>query len=153
MARQKKYNPNWRRSLLAKIHMGRKQLGMDDDDYRFMLADRYDVDSAGALSMNQLDDLKKHMENLGASFTKAKPSGKPYVRKIYALWGELQTMGVIKQSGKEPCIAWVQRQTKGDTPDGKGVQSPEWLTREQAMYLIEALKDWIAREIQEQEAE
>lgn len=145
MAR-KKYNPNWRKGMLAKVHMGKKQLGMDDDEYRFMLAEHYDVDSAGDLRMDQLDDLVNQMEKRGASFTKTKKSAKKYVRKIYALWGELEAMGVIEKSGKEPCIAWVKRQTKNDSPNGKGVANPDWLTIKQASKIIEALKDWIERE-------
>jgi len=137
MAR-KKYNPNWRRGMLAKVHMGKKQLGLDDDTYRNMLADRYDVDSAGDLRMDQLDELVNHMEKLGASFTKTKKSAKKYVRKIYALWGELETMDVIENPGKESCIAWVKRQTD--------VENPDWLTIAQASKVIEALKDWIERE-------
>jgi phage gp16-like protein len=135
---KKKYNPNWRKGMLAKAHMGKKQLGLDDDTYRNMLADRYDVDSAGDLRMDQLDDLVNHMESLGASFAKTKKSAKKYVRKIYALWGELEAMGVIEKSGKEPCIAWVKRQT--------GVDNPDWLDVDQASKAIEALKDWIERE-------
>lgn len=138
MAR-KKYNPNWRRGLLAKIHMGKKQIPyMDDAAYRTMLADRYDVDSAADLRMDQLDDLVRHMEKLGAVFKETKKSAKKYVRKIYAQWGELEAMGVIEKPGKEPCIAWVKRQT--------GVENPDWLTIEQASKVIEALKDWVERE-------
>lgn len=134
----KKYNPNWRKGMLAKTHMGKKQLGLDDETYRAMLADRYGVASAGKLRMNQLDDLVKHMERLGASFTKTQRSAKKYVRKIYALWGELEAMGVIDKPGKQSCIAWVKRQC--------GVENPEWLDVAQATNVIEALKDWIERE-------
>lgn len=59
-----------RRSLLAKVHIAKKQLGMDDETYRQMLQDRFDVESARKLPFRQLLQLVRHMETLGAQFTK-----------------------------------------------------------------------------------
>lgn len=69
-----------RRSLLAKIHIAQKQLGLDDAVYRALLA-RFGVASAKDLSMKGLAQLVDHMAQKGAEFTspapKATPSSKP----------------------------------------------------------------------------
>lgn len=61
-----------RRSLLAKVHIAKKQLGMSDDDYRQMLLDRFDVESAGKLPFLKLHELVRHFAALGAVFTSSR---------------------------------------------------------------------------------
>ena len=68
-----------RSALLAKVHLGKKQLGMSDEEWRALLADRWDVESSGALDARRLDELVRHLESLGAVFTRGsarKRSGK-----------------------------------------------------------------------------
>ena len=67
-----------RRSLLAKIHIGKKQLGFDDVLYREILEARYGKDSAAALSDRQLVDLAEHFKSLGfkAKPARFRPSGR-----------------------------------------------------------------------------
>lgn len=64
-------------------------------------------------------------------------SSKPYVRKIWALWGELRDQGKLENPSREALIAFVERMT--------GKANPEWLTPAQAAPVIEALKDWVER--------
>ena len=94
-----------RNAELAKIHMGKKQLGLDDDTYRAMLEDMFGVSSAGKLDYKQRYRLLRHLEERGAVFTtKQKASAKvekdfyvipdnaPHVhqkRYILALWKKL----------------------------------------------------------------
>ncbi|SHI60249.1 regulatory protein GemA [Halodesulfovibrio aestuarii] len=94
-----------RKAELAKIHMGKKQLGLDDETYRNMLSDMFGVTSAGKLDFRQRYRLLRHMEERGVEFTsKNKSSAKPkedfYVipdnvphvqqkRYILALWKKL----------------------------------------------------------------
>lgn len=61
-----------RNSLLAKIHIARKQLGMDETTYRAVLA-KFDVASSKDLTMKGLALLVDHMAKLGAEFTTATP--------------------------------------------------------------------------------
>jgi hypothetical protein len=61
-----------RRSMLAKVHIAKKQLGMSDDDCRQMLLDRFDVESAGKLSFLKLNELVRHFEALGVAFTSSR---------------------------------------------------------------------------------
>ena len=59
-----------RSALLAKVHLGKKQLGMSDEEWRALLADRWDVESSGTLDARRLDELVRHLESLGAVFTR-----------------------------------------------------------------------------------
>ncbi|SDO03434.1 Mu-like prophage protein gp16 [Desulfonauticus submarinus] len=84
----KKYN---RKSLLAKIHIAKKQLGLSDDIYRGVLAERYGVRSAKELKNFELIDLCRHFEKLGfePKPPKKRPSAVPartaLVKKIVAM--------------------------------------------------------------------
>lgn len=54
-----------RKYELAKIHIAKSQLAMDDDTYRAMLMGRYGVDSSKLLTSAQRHDLLKHMAQCG----------------------------------------------------------------------------------------
>jgi len=53
-----------RKGLLAKIHIAKAQLGLDDDAYRAVLA-AHGVESAKDLDMQGLEAVLTHMETLG----------------------------------------------------------------------------------------
>lgn len=56
-----------RKSRLAAIHMGKTQLGLDDDIYRDMLEQVTGKRSAKDMTDDNLVDVLKHMESLGFS--------------------------------------------------------------------------------------
>jgi hypothetical protein len=49
-----------RKGLLAKIHICRAQAGMEEEDYRALLRERYRVPTAAALTIPQMEDLVEH---------------------------------------------------------------------------------------------
>ncbi|WP_285907982.1 regulatory protein GemA [Pseudodesulfovibrio pelocollis] len=135
-------SPQARRGMIAKIKIGQKQLGMTDDAYRDMLADRYDKDSAAKLSYRELVDLVAHMEALGAQFTskqapKSQQIRDPQSRLIRSLWLQLHEAGLVRDPSEAAIAAYVKRQT--------GVESLAWLSSPQASSVIESLKQWLAR--------
>lgn len=65
-----------RRAALGKIHLGKKQLGMDDDTYRAMLQTIGGVKSSKDLTPEGLDKVIRHLEKSGAKFTAAKKHGR-----------------------------------------------------------------------------
>jgi len=86
-----------RRSLLAKVHIAKKDLGLADDAYRAILT-RHGVESSSKLDMKGLEKLLDHFEKLGwvptPKQTKPRinpeyitiPDGTPYAaQKRYAL--------------------------------------------------------------------
>lgn len=54
-----------RNGLLAKVHIARKDMGLDDEMYRAMLADVLGVDSAADASDKQLGLMVAHFRRLG----------------------------------------------------------------------------------------
>lgn len=125
-------NPN------AIIHVAKSQLGLDDDAYRAILVRVTGKASSRGLDTAGRAKLLKEFERLG--FKKraaAKPSPKPVVRKVFALWGELARKGIVRDGSRRALRAFVARVTK--------VEDPEWLEPKQAIQVIEALKAMEAR--------
>lgn len=54
------------RNELARIHIAKKEMGLDDDAYRDMLRDRYGVESAKNLNQDDVRDLLAHCAKVGA---------------------------------------------------------------------------------------
>jgi phage gp16-like protein len=84
-----------RRSLLAKIHIAKKELGMSDDQYKAVLAERMGVESASELSGRDLIRLVRVMEDMGwapkRSRTGALPDDK--ARQIKRIWAQCYSLG------------------------------------------------------------
>lgn len=140
-----------RRSDLAKIHMAAAALGMDCADpdegseYRSLLWSAARVHSAAALDWRGrkivLDHLNGLMKSRGLKLTSNKPSrplaADPQSKKIRALWLEMHTLGIIKNSDESALCAFVKRET--------GVAALQWLKPAQASQVIERLKQWLLR--------
>lgn len=124
----------FRRALIARVHVAKKQLALTDDSYRAILARITGQDSAAGLDIAQLRAVIQEFERLGLK-PHARPSPKPHVRKVFALWTRLGPH--LADPGRDALRAFVQRQT--------GVADPEWLTPVQANSVTEALKAWVGR--------
>lgn len=119
---------------LAKIHMGKKALGLEDADYRALLARVAGVDSAARLDAGGKARVLAEFARLGwkpSLKDKPKISDKPGVRLVFGLWSELGRMGVVG-GGRGGLYAFVKRQT--------GVDNPEWLKAGDLNKVIEGLK-------------
>jgi phage gp16-like protein len=69
------------RADYAKIHIAKKALGMDDDQYRDMLQERYQVRSSRELKPGQVSDLLVHCRRLGVTFKRKVKQGKGQTTK------------------------------------------------------------------------
>jgi len=118
-----------RRSLLAKVHIAKKDLGLDDAAYRAILA-RFGVESSSRLDMKGLEKLLAHFEQLGWVSTPnqakprindehiAIPDTSPHARqKRYALalakalgWSLVGLQKRIKQQFHVENILWLNDQ-------------------------------------------
>ena len=130
-------------SALAAIHMGRKALGLGEEEYRALLMAVVGKASSKEMSEAERQRVVLRMRELGyqpaARAARPRVSRPPHVRLIYALWGELQTRGAVVKGprGAKGLRSWIARQT--------GVSAPEFLTVEQAGKCAEGLKLWIRR--------
>jgi phage gp16-like protein len=124
-----------RRSMLGKIHIAKKQLAMDEDDYRQLLFEQTGHGSAADCSDAQL---ARVIEQLKAKGFKPLPKpGKtaathPMARKARALWISLHHLNVVQNPAEEALEAFSRRQL--------GCAKLNWANQREAYKLIEALK-------------
>lgn len=122
-------------AMLAKIHIARKELGLQEAEYRALLQRVARVESAKDLSDRAAAAVIAEFKRLGWEPRESKraPAERADVRKIYALWGALQP-GPLD---REALRAWVKRRFQ--------VSAPEFLKPPQAREAIEQLKAWQKR--------
>lgn len=136
---------NERKILLGKIHIAKKDLGLDDDTYREIIRQAVNKSSAKDCTDRQLLKVVKTFEEKGWKHKKSLnqyrkvPTGRYDLEKIYALWGELQGLGVVKSTELVELDKWVNRMTNGKR------SSAQFLEESWAQRIIECLKKWIKR--------
>jgi phage gp16-like protein len=149
---QQKSPAERRNNDLARIHVAKKELRLDDQAYRDVLEacggvrSAKDLDLAGRLRV--LDQFKK-MGWVPKPAPDAPPreAAKPTRQrksepgsqdaKILALWLELKRAGKLREPTDKALDAYCKRMT--------GVDRREWLTAKQSNIVIEGLKQWLAR--------
>lgn len=140
-----------RNIMIAKIHLAKNQLGLDDDTYRSIIRQAVGKDSSSKCTDKQLIKVVEALKAKGWKDDKPQKKGdrttkerkayentnKPSISKIYALWGVLQRSGKIKSKDKAALDAFVKKYTD--------IDHVQWLDEQQAQKIIEMLKQWIAR--------
>jgi phage gp16-like protein len=120
------------RTDLAKIHIAKKALGLDDVTYRGILWDRYHRESAAELSNHQAADLIELFHEKGWRPASFRQRG-----LIYALWHQLESGGAVHHPGASALAAFVEHAT--------GKHDLRQLTVREAGRVIEMLKKWRER--------
>lgn len=137
-----------RKDLIAKIHIAKKDLGLDEDTYRLIIkqavnkASAKDCTDKQLLTVLEVFKSKGWQSDIKKKFRKA-PSSQ--IEKIYALWGELQFMDIVKTKEKVALDKYIHRMSKGK------IDSAQWLDEVSSRHIIECLKKWIYREIMKKE--
>jgi len=122
-------------AMLAKIHIAKKELALQDGEYRALLSRVAGVASAKDLSEKAAIAVIAEFRRLG---WQARESTRPRAerddtRKIYALWGALHSGPLDRDALR----AWVLRRFQ--------VAAPEFLKPAQTREAIEQLKAWQKR--------
>jgi len=156
---KKKVDPQ-RARLIRLIHVGRREIGMDEESYRLMLANmpalggRTSSADVGIKGLELiLDQLKARGFKPRAKAPKSKPKlltshDRPLAddaqsKMIRGLWLELHEMGEVRDSSEKALAAYVLRIAK--------IQALQWLDIEGASKVIETLKKWRSRTIKKGE--
>lgn len=129
-----------RKSLLAKVHIAKKELGLDDDTYRMILTETVGKNSASKCTERQLIKVVEAFKEKGwknSPKKKFRNTKDALRRKVYALWGELQKLGTVKSNDKTALDNFVKKHT--------GIDSVNFLDENPAIKMIEILKAWITR--------
>ncbi len=77
MAKQSNRTNNARKAMLAKVHIAKKELGMDDDTYRDFLEKHTEQRSASKLNYYQLQNVLNAMQKSGFKPKTKTPSNSP----------------------------------------------------------------------------
>lgn len=133
-----------RRDMLAKVHIAKKDLGLDDDAYRDLLERVTGKRSAGELGEAELDAvLRTCRDELGWTHRRRRQPRRagrrpvapgPLQAKARALWLTLYHLGEVESPEEASLDRFVRRQT--------GLESLRFLPPEKAHAVIEALKAW-----------
>lgn len=130
-----------RRGLIAKVNIGRDQIGMVEDDYRQLLFQITGRTSLKDCSESQLTQMVEALKGKGfRPIPKAggKPVAQhPMARKARALWISLYHLGVVHNSAEPALEAFAARQLK--------CERLVWAKQGNGARLIEALKDMAVR--------
>lgn len=107
-----------RRSQLAKIHIAKAELKLDDETYRALLMDVAGVKSASDLTANGRRDVLARFSSKGWKSKKHSAPGvtaekAPYIRKIGALLADMKLSwnyahGIAKQMFNKPRAQWCE---------------------------------------------
>lgn len=126
-----------RRTMIAKLHLARRDLRLEEEDYRLVLERVTGQRSAADLSVAQLDAALAEMKRLGweAQKRSGPASGRasnPAAKKARAMLISLGLMGVIRNTSEAALNAFARRQT--------GIERLSWVNQSHVYKLIEALK-------------
>ncbi|ELQ8315449.1 MULTISPECIES: gp16 family protein [Pseudomonadota] len=142
-------NQDARQRLIRLIHVGKRELGLDDEIYRALLMGSVQKDSTSAMSVPELERVLERMKRSGfkVRVKSARPPAQsrpgrplaqyPEARKVRALWLFLHQLGAVKNPSEEALAAYVKRIAK--------VDALQWTNGNQTEALIETLKKWAMR--------
>lgn len=133
-----------RRSLIAKVQIARKELGLVDDDYRAILVRIAGKTSAADLDETELVAVVEDLKTKGFKpklagarpadkrVSSARPADHLSARKARALWISLHQLGAIENASEAALEGFAMRQL--------GVERLQWANGALMYKLIEALK-------------
>lgn len=128
-----------RNTDLAKIHLAKKQLGMDDVAYREIIRA---VGRAQTGSSKDLDHVGRkrvleHFKSCGLGLAKTPPPQGWQAAKLEKLWVALGEVGALNDPSPAGLVNFVYARA--------GVSALKFLSTEKASTLTEALKAWLKR--------
>jgi phage gp16-like protein len=130
-----------RRVLLAKVHIARKQLGLEEGDYRDILAARYRRTSAAELSIWQLEDLVRWFREKGWT---PRPRPETAARRLQRLRARIKEEAF--GDGRVPGISSAALRLRGLCRSICKVDSVEWCKDPEALSRLLAALARLRRE-------
>ncbi|MEL7838358.1 MULTISPECIES: gp16 family protein [Citromicrobium] len=131
-----------RRSMIAKIHVARSQLRMEEDDYRQIVFDASGKTSSADCSDAQLEAIIDALKQRGFKPLPRKGAQRgaqhPVARKARALWISLHQLGAVRNESEAALESFAKRQL--------GCERLDWARQSDGYRLIEALKNMAERE-------
>jgi len=121
--------------LYRAVHAAVRANGMDDDDRKAIMAEKFGKQSMSDMTTLEITQLLNH---LNRDRNRQAPAGhRAHVGKIRALWWSLYWLGEVESADERAISAFVKRQT--------GVAALRFVDHKSARAVIEGLKAWAAR--------
>jgi len=144
-----------RKTDLAKIHIARKDLHLDEETYRCVIREIGKVASGSSKDLTPTGRARvlAHFRSKGwkprrAKRTPRKSQGMAsagQIKKIKDLWISLADAGVVRAPGEDGLRAWLTSATRKMHPAHTGYHAVEFLPDGVAINVIEQLKKWASR--------
>lgn len=134
-------------TALARIHIAKKDLGLDDETYRALLERVTGKTSSKRMTSVEHQAVIDEMKRLGWSASlpsrsrqgRSSPLEGKYAPKLQAQWISAWNLGIVRSKHDKAMLAFVKRQT--------GLDHTRFLHHdEDAKKAIEGLKAWMSRE-------
>ena len=131
----------YRNRLIKLIQVARRDLGLDEPNYRGILFAQGGNDSLAAMSIDGmqkvLDYLKAQGFKVRSTKTDRKQATGKDASKVRALWLFLHELGAVRDPSEAALTAYVQRIAK--------VDDVQWMRGGRVEFVIETLKQWCMR--------
>lgn len=122
-----------RRSMIGKVHVAKRELGLIEDDYRSILLHETGQTSLTTCSDAQISKLLDRLKSQGFKPKKAaRAADHPGAGKARALWISLGQLGAIDNASEQALEAFTRRQM--------GCDRLQFANQRQIYKLVEALK-------------
>lgn len=121
-----------RTRLMRAVHAACRQQGLDEEARRDLQLGVVGKASMGDMDAGELARLLARLNRGGRT------AARPHAGKVLALWWSLHWLGAVDRPDARAVDGFVRRQT--------GVSALRFLDHRQAHAVVEALKDWAARE-------
>ena len=134
---------NKKTKLIQLIHVGKKQLGLDDDLYREVLESCTGKTSSKLLSIPQLESVLTRMKQLGFQVESKDKTGVKNLaddaqsKLIRYLWLQLHNAGQVRNSSEKALAKFVENKV--------GVSALQFLSTKNANMIITHLRQWCKR--------
>lgn len=149
-----------RRKDLAKIHIAKKDLVLDDETYRTIVREIGKAESGSAAHLSPLGRARvlAHFRRKGwksrQAENKTRPRATPtgdvlasdgQVRIIRSFWIQMADAGAVNERSEQALRAWVKSASRRHHEQHAGWSAPEFLPAWVAQKVIENLKAWSRR--------
>ena len=134
---------NKKLKLIQLIHVGKKQLGLDDDLYREVLESCTGKSSSKLMTTTQLESVLDRMKQLGFQVESKDKSGVKNLaddaqsKLIRHLWLQLHEAGQVRNSDEKALAKFIENKV--------GVSALQFLSTKNADMIITHLRQWCKR--------
>lgn len=133
-----------RNKLIALIHVAKRELSLNEDNYRAVLMGATDKDSLRSMSLTELETvitaLKKHgfkKKNKAKRAGSRKMANTEQAKLIRAHWLSLYHLGEVRDPSERAMQAYVKRMVR--------IEDLKWLDFKAADTVLGGLRDWMKR--------